>query len=338
MTTSIKTVLVGCGKMGLMQAKIIASLPEFKLTGVCDINPTNAEAAAAATGAKPHDDFNAMLAEHRPDAVAICTANDTHAAYTIAAAQFPSVRGIYCEKPMATNLGDARAMVAVCREKKIPLVINHQRRIGPDLTEARRLIQAGAIGAVSFVRCQCAGDLLSDGTHLVDSLLYLAGDQPVTWVFGQIHRVGNERRFGHVIETGGFAVVEFASGWRGELLTGDIRDPNSAYHDLQIFGTTGRLWRKGDQWPNLDIQDAASGVWRAVPIPNPTESGIAVAYRLFADTMQHGTAHPMNGDIALQGFEVLMAIYESARLHRKLTLPLPQDRFPLELMIKAGQL
>ena len=46
----------------------------------------------------------------------------------------------------------------------------------------------------------------------------------------------------------------------------------------------------------------------------------------------------MSGENALRGFEVIMAIYESARLHKKITLPLQQDRFPLELMVAEGKM
>lgn len=346
MPTPLRIVLVGCGKMGQIQAKILASLPEFKLTGACDINTDSTNAAATATGAKPYADFDAMLAEQRPDAVAICTANDTHAAYTIAAAKFPGVRGVFCEKPMATNMADARAMVAACREKKIPLAINHMRRIRECLKEMRRLMQSGAIGPVTLFRGQCAGDILSDGSHLIDSVLFFAGDEPVEWVFGQIHRIVDPAkprdrwRYGHVVESGGVGVFQFKSGLRAEILCGDMREASTQYHDLSLFGATGRLWHKSDFWPNVEIQDTASGGWRVVPLPqpDPNDWGIHDAYRMFADAIHNGTVHPMNGDIALRGFEVLMAVYESARLHRKIKLPLEQDRFPLELMIEAHQL
>jgi hypothetical protein len=63
-----------------------------------------------------------------------------------------------------------------------------------------------------------------------------------------------------------------------------------------------------------------------------------IAYCLFAQMVRIGAPHPMAGTIALRGFEVVMAIYESARLRRKITLPLQQERFPLELLVAAGEL
>ena len=373
-TTPLKTVLVGCGSMGRNQAKILAKLDEFELVGVTDIDPANAARAAEATGAKVYADFAGMLAAEKPDTVTVCTCNDTHAALTIAAAQ-SGVRGVYCEKPMATTLADARAMVVACREAGIPLVINHQRRIGADLLTARRLIEDGAIGEVRLIRGNCAGDILSDGTHLIDSILWLAGDASVQWVFGQVHRdlavmaAKNTKmkradepgtRYGHVVESGGTAVIQLEGDVRVELCTGDLRDGRRAYQDYEVFGDAGRLWRTGDRHkPNLFIQDAeggtwtagldewtykpvptnggALGAWRPVEIPeNMPTAGIPGGYERFARMIHEGEEHPMSGETALRGHEIVMAIYESARLHRRIDLPLEQGRFPLELMIEAG--
>lgn len=43
--------------------------------------------------------------------------------------------------------------------------------------------------------------------------------------------------------------------------------------------------------------------------------------------------HPLSAEKALRGFEVVMAVYESARLHKRIRLPLEQEKFPLELMM-----
>lgn len=373
----LKAVLIGCGGMGANQARILARMDEFDLTAVCDAGREQADKAAGETGAQAYTDVATMLAEQRPDTVSICTPNNSHAPLTIQAAEF-GVKGVYCEKPMAVNMAEARAMVAACKDTDTVLVVNHQRRLGPDLTTMKRLIDEGAIGDVYLVRAQCAGDILSDGTHAVDSVMWLTGDQPAEWVLAQIHRaegaatataeqtgaLGRQKdvapgfRYGHVVETGGIAVVQLTSGIRVEFATGDMREKHRVYQDYEVFGTKGRLWRTGDRGQNLFIQDGqpgplVSGIdewtakpmpvaageqgdWRAVELPEKKDHGIVDGYRRFADTIWHGTPHPMAGEIALRGFEIVMGIYESARLHRKLVFPLEQDAFPLVLMVEAG--
>ena len=61
----------------------------------------------------------------------------------------------------------------------------------------------------------------------------------------------------------------------------------------------------------------------------------------FAAMMDRGdtvTGHALCGESGLADQEIVMAIYESARLHRLITMPLQQDRFPLEIMLEKGEI
>jgi predicted dehydrogenase len=366
----ITVAVIGVRGMGPHQARLLSKLPEYRLVAVCDLDPALAASCATDLSVKPYSSMTQLLKEEKPDVVAICTNNTSHAQLTIEAAR-AGVKAIHCEKPMATSLGDARAMIAACEDAGVYLVINHQRRIGPDLLEARRLIERGAIGTVLECRGYCAGDILSDGTHLVDSLLWLTGDCDAEWVAGHIHRdlsdpiwqpkdgPPNPRpgfRYGHPVESGGMGLVRLKSGTRMELYCGDYQSER-AYQEYEIIGTGGRLWRIGDQVrPNLFIQDekggdckmvfdpqrwhhvavpSGHGPWRAVPRDEPAPGGaICESYRKLARTLRQGEVHPMSARVALRGLEIVMAIYESARLGRRIELPLEQEHFPLELMLE----
>lgn len=378
-TNVLKAVLVGCGGMGRNQARILSKRPEYNLVAVCDLDAGRGEAVASEIGVKYYNDFQKMLETEKPDTVTITTGNVPHAPLTIQSAKF-GVRGVYCEKPMAMNLKEAREMVEACKENNTPLVINHQRRIGPDLMEARRLIDDGAIGKVLYARGHCAGDILSDGTHVVDSLMWLLGDPQPEWILGQfyreidkdmIERANKQKekgqpgkpgyRFGHPVENGGMAIIQFPDdGPRMEIFCGDMRGEHRTYQDYEIIGTRGRIWRAGDKvGENLFIQDTQGGPlsvsfgedWRAVAMPDAEgkEGGwrkvdlpdsypaphIDGSYERFARTILEGEPHPMAGEIALKGFEIVMAVYESARLQKRLTFPLGElDRFPLEVYLE----
>jgi len=364
----LRAVVVGVRGMGRQQARLLHSLPEYRLAGVCDLDAETAEACAAENGVPAWQDFSRMLAEVRPDVVAVCTPNSSHAALAMQSAA-AGVRGVMCEKPMAVNLAEGRAMAAACAAAGTVLVVNHQRRVGADLRAARRLLDAGALGDVLEWRGFCAGDMLSDGTHAVDSLLWLAGDVPVRQVAGQVERQveglrarPGERpgwRYGHPVESGAWGLLMLEDGRRIEIFCGSYCR-RAAYQEYEVSGTRGRLWRVGDKLrPNLFIQDAEGGdleasfdtqKWHAQPVPAAggrglwravPESGygdaIAEGYRLLVRSVREGVPHPMGADVALRGLECIMAIYESARLGRPVSLPLKQERFPLELMIEEGR-
>jgi predicted dehydrogenase len=61
-------------------------------------------------------------------------------------------------------------------------------------------------------------------------------------------------------------------------------------------------------------------------------------YEQFARMILEGADHPLSGASALKDLELVMAIYEAARLRDKIELPLQQEQFPLQVMIDEGQL
>ncbi len=354
----LRAAVVGC-RMGTYHARAMAQLDDYEVVAVCDLDSSRAASLAGELPtAKPFTDFAAMLQEVRPDVVAIATPTNLHAEQVFQAID-AEVRAICCEKPMATNLADARRMVTLCRKKGIPLIVNHQRRMGLEMIAARELIERGAIGEVRLIRANCAGDFLSDGTHAVDSILWLLGDPEVAWVFGQVEVPPEPKwRYGHLVETAAIALFQTVTGVCAEVFCGEARERHRAYQDYEIIGTHGRLWRTGDSpQPNLFIQDAKGGSWNAVvtegqlrPIPEtgpglwrpvdlPPDDAMGAmtrSYQWLARLVREGadwSEHPLAGEKALRGFEVVMAVYESARLRQRVNLPLQQEQFPLELMM-----
>ncbi|WP_164545389.1 Gfo/Idh/MocA family protein [Paenibacillus albus] len=366
----LRAVVVGCN-MGRNQAFALAASEEYELAAVCDLNEETAKKAAADCGAlregkgaagssigvdvgvDVYTDYAAMLAAVQPDVVVIATPNVTHAPFAQLAVD-AGVRGIYCEKPMATNLGDARKMVDMCREHGVVLVVGHQRRMSAVYGKMRELIDAGTIGDVRHIRASCAGDLLSDGSHLADSMLYLLHHREVRWALGQICRkepVSPEeaaanpfaytgRRYGHAVESGALAMYEFDGGVRGELHCGDMQARGGGYQDIEIVGTAGSIWRRGDgsQPPLLLSDPSAAGGWHAVEVEEErSEDVFAGVFGAMADSIRQGAPHPMDGTIALRGLEMLIAVFESSRLRAKIEFPVMQETFPLDLIIAAEQ-
>jgi predicted dehydrogenase len=350
----LKGAVVGCRGMGSWHARSMARSQAIDLVGVCDLDEAlAAKLAAELPGARAYGDMEVMLEAEAPDVLTLATPSACHAALTIRAAR-AGVRGICCEKPMAVDLGEARAMAAACREAGVPLIINHQRRTLPSMVRMRQLIVEGAIGEVQLLRGSCQGDLLSDGTHLIDSLLHLAGDAEVEWVFGAVYRdppspdeprgegytASGGYRYGHPIETGAVGIWQFADGPRAEIFTGGLRVPGRKYNDYEILGSRGRLWRSGDrEHPGVYLQRAADGAWQPIEgdFGSP-ETVLTKNYDRFAAIVRAGEGdHPLWVGRALRGFEVLMGIFESARLRRKVTPPLEQERYPLALMIESGE-
>lgn len=283
----LRTLVVSCKGMGAAHAATVASLPDqYELVGGCDLNPEVLAAFAQNhPGVKTFTDYTAALMEGRPDVVINATGNVAHAPLTIQAAQTGFVKGIYVEKPIAVSYGDAKAMVGACKEHGVYLACNHQRRMMPVFRKMRQLMVDGTIGTPELIICHNAGDILSDGTHFVDTARFLAGDADVLWVLGQVYRrppkpdepramgfqASGGWRYGHPIETGGFGIIQFRGGLRAEVRSGEMIAKGKHYQHYEVLGSKGRIIRANDNAePPLLIQDESGGP-RPVPVDAPSD-------------------------------------------------------------------
>ncbi|MGB3142321.1 MAG: Gfo/Idh/MocA family oxidoreductase, partial [Aestuariivirga sp.] len=91
------------------------------------------------------------------DAVYISTTNDLHAHQCIAAAK--AGKHILCEKPLATNVADARSMVRICKSANVVLATNHHLRGAATHRAMRDAVKAGKIGRPLAIKVVHAGYL-----------------------------------------------------------------------------------------------------------------------------------------------------------------------------------
>src|SRR5947209_4578862 len=91
------------------------------------------------------------------EAVYVSTTNERHCGETIAAAE----AGVHvlCEKPLATSLADARAMIAACNRAGVVLATNHHLRNGAVAGAMREAVKAVAVGTPLAARVVHAGYL-----------------------------------------------------------------------------------------------------------------------------------------------------------------------------------
>ena len=344
--------VVGCHGIGRMHAAALSQARQVELVALCDVRREYADQLAEDhRGVAVYEDYADMLGQERPDIVALAVPTDRHASMAIQAAE-AGVKGICGEKPMARNMSEAGKMMEVCNRLGTHLIVNHQRRTYPALRMARMLIEKGAIGDVRIIRASCPGDILTDGTHAIDSARYLAGDANATWVFGNVYRrsyqpdekggkgcvIRNGYRYRHAcpIEDGGVGIWEFENGIRAELFSGTVRIPGRAYQDYEVVGSKGVLWRRGDtDEPNLLMRVDDSAGWVPVHLDDTADNVECVArnYDGLAGIIASGSGHhPLAGTSAQKTLEIIMAIYESARLGARIDLPLQQDRYPMDIM------
>mgnify|MGYP000864579788 FL=1 len=152
--------LIGAGGRGryLMGELAKSQEKDFAITAICDVHRPTLQAAAAAAekqyGAPPKTTtrYQEILADRDIDAVILAAPDHTHARMLKESVE--AGKDVYCEKPMGTDLAEARAaFLAVKRSKQIVQIGTQRRSEGP-YVEAARLLREGIIGKVTRVDMQ----------------------------------------------------------------------------------------------------------------------------------------------------------------------------------------
>ena len=120
----LKAAVVGAGAFGRHHASKYRGLEGVELTAIADANPEVRKTSLAAHGVAAVADWRDLLG--KVDLVSICTPAVTHAA--IVRAFLNSGAHVLVEKPIATSLDEADALIALAEETGRVLTVGHQER------------------------------------------------------------------------------------------------------------------------------------------------------------------------------------------------------------------
>ncbi len=132
------------------------------IVAVCDIDDNYLAAIKERfPAAKSYNDFRKLLDQKHIDAVVISTADHTHAAATVAALK--SGRHVYCEKPLAHSVGEARMAARAAAKYKRATQMGTQIHAGSNYRRVVEIIEHGDIGPVKECHVWCEKSWSGDG-------------------------------------------------------------------------------------------------------------------------------------------------------------------------------
>ena len=149
----LKIGLIGAGRIGKIHAENIARLPNASLEGIADLNyghdlvKWGEKLGARIFSQNPYDFF---LEKSSIEAVAICSATDTHADLIIAAAK--AGKHIFCEKPIDMAIPKVKEALSVVKTAGVKLQIGFNRRFDHNFRQIREFRVAGDLGNVHIVK------------------------------------------------------------------------------------------------------------------------------------------------------------------------------------------
>jgi predicted dehydrogenase len=349
MSRKIRVAVIGLG-MGQNHAADYSACKDAELVAVCDIDPVRLkEQSAKRPGVKTYTDYREMLDKEKLDGVSVAVPNDLHRPITCEALS----RGLHvlCEKPMALNAGEAKAMRDLARRKHLKLMINFAYRWVPQARVLKGFVDAGELGEIYYGRTRWmrsrgapdlgtwftdksrsgGGPLIDLGVHRIDFALWLMGFPEVSTVTGSAYyhlareaaRVQKKKcdiedlaaafiRF----KNGATLVVEASWDMHGERFEDQL---------TELYGTKGGIVQRNvgegcgaysvSAYEMKLFKDLHGRLVEVTPKIRPQPGETSCAH--FVDCIVHDREPAASADHGVYVMKILDAIYESAATGRE---------------------
>jgi predicted dehydrogenase len=312
-----------------------ACIPNVRVVAICDIVQELMDKFVATWGATwgpiaTYTDYREMLVREHLDIISVVTSDHRHADIVVDAAE-AGVRGVFCEKPIATSLADADRMTEACERRGIPLSIDHTRRWYPEYHNVRNLLRSGMIGTLRRIVATMGGPramLFRNGTHLIDMICFLAESDPA-WVFAELDDEFADYGAAYrgdggrdpATDPGGSGYIHFKNGVRA-FCNASKGTPGGSSFDL--LGTEGRIFIN-DTEARLWTVDSSSKalVERPLRAGSQMKTGILAAIEELINWIENGERGVSPGREARKTLEIILGMLASqARGNVRVDLPL----------------
>ena len=142
----IKVGVIGTGRIGKLHLENLAiRIPSAEVVAIADVFVEGAEEIADRFGIKTVTaDYREIISNKDVEAVVICSPTDTHAQYTIEAAE--AGKHIFCEKPLDLSIEKIQMVLDVIDKTGVKLMIGFNRRFDPNYAKVQQVVKDGKIG------------------------------------------------------------------------------------------------------------------------------------------------------------------------------------------------
>ncbi|MCG3209217.1 MAG: Myo-inositol 2-dehydrogenase [Anaerolineae bacterium] len=312
----------------------IRALPGVEFVGFCDDDAARGQHFAAQFNARLFPSYESLLAE-QPDGVIICSENNKHRPLAEQAAQ----AGVHVlsEKPLATNLEDARAMIDACAAAGVTLMTAFPMRFSAPLLEVKATLNAGTLGRVFSLNTTNQGQMpiahrqwfvdkeLAGGGAMMDHTVHLA--DVLRWFLNtevtEVYAVNNHilHRDTVDVETGGLLMLTLADGTFASIdcsWSKPLNYPTWGGLTMELISERG-LTVVDAFSQNLNVYNQSnSSHWWAYWGSDANQAMIAE----FVAAIRGQRPPAVTGEDGYRAVEVALAAYRSAETGQPVKLPL----------------
>lgn len=312
----------------------LRAIPGVEMIGLADEDPARGQHFAQQFNARLYPSYRALLNE-KPDGVLVCSENAKHRPLV----EMAAAAGVHVlsEKPLATSLQDAQAMIDACQKAGVILMTAFPMRFSAPLLQTKAALDEGKLGQLYalnttnqgqmpiahrkwFVDKELAGGgvLMDHTVHLTDIMRWFLQSE-VTEVYAQTNRILHAQTVD--VETGGLLMLTFANGTFASI--------DSSWSKPLNYPTWGGLKMELISQRGLSIVDAFSQtltlykqkqnshIW-----PYWGSDANQAMLEEFASAIRQQRSPAVSGKDGYQALEVALAAYQSAQTGQPVKLPL----------------
>ena len=294
------------------------------ITGEMDKGRAFAEAAGLTDDdAYTYDDFEKLEGREDVQAVYLVLPNNLHREYAERAAKIG--KHILCEKPLASNLEDAEAIVAACQSAGVKLMTAYRMQYLPEAWHLKNAMAAGELGPIKLLdsihtqteqeagiwrldaKQAGGGPLVDVGIYCLNTLRFVTGLEP-EWVYAALHQPENDPRFKEVEES-----VSFMLGFPGGIIANALCSYGADKTDsLRVLGENGSaLLDPAFVYTDLKLEMRMPEGQTVVNFPAYDQFRLEVDH--FAQCIKDDKPPYSGGAEGVQDHRLMAAIYRSAR-------------------------
>jgi predicted dehydrogenase len=325
--------VIGTGLFGENHALVYSRLPGVELVTVCDQNEARAKEIAERYGARSYvTDYQQLLADPDIKAVSIATPDFAHAEIAMTAAQ--AGKHILCEKPLATTVDEAQAIVDAAAKAGVKLMVDFHNRANPPFVAAREQVQSGALGTPAYGYARLSNTTFVPlemltwanrssalwflGSHAVDIMRFILDDTVVR--VQAVSRSGILQKLG--VDTPDFhvaiaefkrgAVVTFENAWilpRSQPMVYDFK--------VELLGSEGAVYIDSSHHGALELHTDGKLSYGDILGTTPTSDlriggFVLEAIARFVDAVLYDRPVLATGEDGLEATRIVTAIQQSA--------------------------
>lgn len=324
--------VIGGGYIGTTVGRLFNQHPRSAVIALADVDArtrqTAGETLYVGEGSQ-YADYREMLDSEVLDAVLVGTPHTLH--YEMVTASLDRDLHVFCDKPLTTDLSQAKELADRAEASDRVLMVGYQRHLNPAFQLARERWRGDESPEPDYLSAEITqdwisrfegtwrtdpelsggGNLYDTGSHLIDAVLWTTGLVPEE-VSAEMVFADDEGR----VDQRAILIVEFKNGAQGTISVHS--DAPCVREHVHVWDEEGAIYLEGRQWEERELERIDPDSTTVIPyVDRDQQRNKAEA---FVDCIETEEDPPATARDALAVTALTEAAYESARTGERVTV------------------